>query len=175
MNSFTIHGNLGQDPELKEVGQSDVAEFTIADKQYEGPERQSSTGWYRCQVWGPRAHTIMEFFHKGAAVTIVGTLKQRKYQTKDGEEKTSLDIRVNDFTLPARQGGGEGDRDDRGRDDRASKPRQETRGRERDDRDDRTDRGRNDRRPQPARNTAPSRGRSQDDGFDDELDGDVPF
>jgi single-strand DNA-binding protein len=162
MNSFTIHGNLGQDPELKEVGQSEVAEFTIADKQYEGPERQSSTGWYRCQVWGARAHTIMEFFRKGAAVTIVGTLKQRKYQTKDGEDKIALDIRVNDFTLPLRASGD--DRDER--DDRRPAPRQESRGNDRDD-----DRGR-DRRPAPARSGASPRSRGRDDEYDD---GDVPF
>ncbi len=176
MNSFSVQGNVGQDPELKEVGNSEVAEFSIADRQYEGPEREATVGWYRCQVWGPRAHTVMEFIRKGSSITVFGALKQRKYQTQSGEDRVSMDIRVNDFTLPARQGGDNGDSESRS--ERGGGNRQDARPR-RDDRDDRDDRGRNDRRNVPQGRSGGSNGgggsrRGRDEDFDNDLD-DVPF
>lgn len=97
MNTIQLCGHLGQDPELKQVGDNLVASFSVADPQYEGANKEKTTGWYNCQIWGNRANTAMEYLYKGIAVTIFGELKQRHYTRKDGTDAISLDVRVTNF------------------------------------------------------------------------------
>jgi single-strand DNA-binding protein len=172
MNGIQIIGRLGSDPELKQVGDNDVAEFSMADDQYEGRDKEKTTGWYRCQVWGARAQTVMDYMHKGSPVTVFGSLKQRKYTTKDGDERTSMDVNVRDFSLPPRASQDDGDEprqqsrdNDRGRSNNAPAPR----GRGRDD-DQQEERGPsvNSTRRQSA--PQPRQTRYQEDELDD-----VPF
>ena len=97
MLNITAHGNLGKDPELKNVGQNQVASFTLAAR-----TGKDETTWMSCAVWGKRAQTAAEYLRKGAKITIAGQGKLESY-TKDGVEKQSLKVNVTDFTLPARE------------------------------------------------------------------------
>ena len=94
---LTIFGNLGRDPELKEVGSNQVASFSVGVR-----TGQDETTWVNCSVWGKRADTVMKFFKKGSKVTLSGSGKLRTYEKKDGTQGSSLEMSVNDFTLPAR-------------------------------------------------------------------------
>jgi len=98
MNNITVAGQLGKDSELKTVGQDQVLSFSVADSQ----GREKPTIWWRCQLWGKRATSLQQYLVKGTAVTISGSVSQRTYTDKDGQEKTSQEIRVNDVAL---QGG----------------------------------------------------------------------
>lgn len=98
MNNITVAGQLGKDSELKTVGQDQVLSFSVADSQ----GREKPTIWWRCQLWGKRATSLQQYLVKGTAVTISGSVSQRTYTDKDGQEKTSQEIRVNDVSL---QGG----------------------------------------------------------------------
>lgn len=97
MLNITAHGNLGKDPELKNVGQNQVASFSLAVR-----TGKDETTWMNCAVWGKRAQTAAEYLRKGAKITIAGQGKLESY-TKDGVEKQSLKVNVTDFTLPARE------------------------------------------------------------------------
>ena len=97
MLNMTAHGNLGRDPELKEVGSSQVASFSIAAR-----TGKDQTTWIDCSVWGKRAETVMSYLHKGDRVTVVGSGRIRTFDKKDGSEGKSLEINVSDFTLPAK-------------------------------------------------------------------------
>ena len=97
MLNITAHGNLGQDPELKDVGQSQVANFSLAAK-----TGKDETTWINCQVWGKRADTAMQYFRKGSAITVAGRGKVRTYEKKDGSQGQSPELSVNQFTLPPR-------------------------------------------------------------------------
>ena len=97
MLNITAHGNLGKDPELKNVGQNQVASFTLAAR-----TGKDETTWMNCAVWGKRAQTAAEYLRKGAKITIAGQGKLESYE-KDGVEKQSLKVNVTDFTLPARE------------------------------------------------------------------------
>lgn len=97
MLNMTAHGNLGRDPELKEVGSSQVASFSIAAR-----TGKDQTTWIDCSVWGKRADTVMEYLHKGDRVTVVGSGRIRTFDKKDGSEGKSLEVNVSDFTLPAK-------------------------------------------------------------------------
>ena len=100
MNSLTIAGVLGKDPELKQIGQDQVLSFTVADSQ----GKEKPTLWWNCQMWGKRAMTLQQYMAKGQKVTVSGSIQMREYTDKDGNKKTAMDVRVNDVAL---QGGGE--------------------------------------------------------------------
>lgn len=98
MNNITVAGQLGKDSELKQVGQDQVLSFSVADSQ----GREKPAIWWNCQLWGKRATSLQQYLTKGQAVTITGTVSQRTYTDKNGQERISTDVRVNDVAL---QGG----------------------------------------------------------------------
>ena len=98
MINMTASGHLGRDPELKTVNGTDVANFSIGCR-----TGQDETTWVNCAVWGKRANTVMQYMTKGSRVTVAGSAKVREYQTSDGETGKSLEMNVNDFTLPEKK------------------------------------------------------------------------
>ena len=98
MNSITVAGQLGKDSELKQIGQDPVLSFSVADSQ----GREKPTIWWNCQLWGKRATSLQQYLTKGQSVTVTGSVSQRTYTDKNGVEKISQDVRVNDVAL---QGG----------------------------------------------------------------------
>jgi len=99
MNNITIAGQLGKDAEVRFLPNGDpVANFSIADSQ--GKDKDSI--WWNCQLFGKRAESLSQYLIKGQAVTITGSISQRKYTDKNGQERLSTDVRVNDVAL---QGG----------------------------------------------------------------------
>jgi len=99
MNSLTIAGQLGRDAEVRFLPNGDpVANFSIADSQ----GKDKDTIWWSCQLFGKRAESLAQYLVKGQSVTITGSVSQRKYVDKNGVEKISTDVRVNEVAL---QGG----------------------------------------------------------------------
>ena len=98
MNSITIAGNISSDAEVRSLPNGDpVANFSIADNM----GKDKGAIFWRCQLFGQRANSLSAWLKKGQSVTVTGTVSQRTYN-KDGVEKTTMDIRVNDVAL---QGG----------------------------------------------------------------------
>lgn len=99
MNNLTVAGQLGRDAEIRFLPNGDpVANFSIADSQ--GKDKDAI--WWNCQLFGKRAESLAQYLTKGQSVTITGSVSQRKYTDKNGVEKISTDVRVNDVAL---QGG----------------------------------------------------------------------
>lgn len=99
MNSLTIAGQLGRDAEVRFLPNGDpVANFSVADSQ--GKDKDAI--WWNCQLFGKRAESLAQYLTKGQSVTVTGSVSQRKYIDKNGAEKISTDVRVNDVAL---QGG----------------------------------------------------------------------
>lgn len=96
MNSITIAGQLGKDAEQRFLPNGDaVVSFSVADSQ----GRDKPTIWWNCAIFGKRADALREYLVKGQAVTVVGNVTQREYTDKDGNKRTSMDVRVNDVAL----------------------------------------------------------------------------
>ena len=95
---ITANGNLGKDPVIKTVGDTKVAEFSIAAR-----TGRDETTWVDCAVWGRRAETIERFIHKGDKITVIGQGKLETFNKRDGSEGKALRLRVNDFTLPPKK------------------------------------------------------------------------
>ena len=90
LNSCNFIGNIVRDPELRPVGQSSVANFTIAvgwkSKDKEGVE------YINVSAWGKLGEIVGQYAHKGMKVFVQGSLKTEKYTGKDGIEKTAVKI-----------------------------------------------------------------------------------
>ena len=98
MNSITICGNLAK-PEMRHLNNGDaVLQFSVADNQ--GKDKQPI--WWRCSLFGKRAESLQNFLVSGAKVTVVGSVSEREYTDKNGQERKAMEIRVNDIAL---QGG----------------------------------------------------------------------
>lgn len=92
MNSCTFVGRIGRDPELKTIGDSQALVFSLASDTGFGDNKK--TIWLDCSVWGKRATALQPHLAKGTQMTAVGSISERSYTTKDGAEKTSLQMRV---------------------------------------------------------------------------------
>jgi single-strand DNA-binding protein len=102
-NKITLIGNVGRDPEVRNVGgDKKVADFSIAvndaftDK---SGQRQEKTEWFRVSFWNQRADVIEKYVKKGTQIFVEGKLSVRSYTDKDGKERYSLDVLGSDFTL----------------------------------------------------------------------------
>lgn len=98
MNVLNAIGNIGQDAEVRFLPNSTpVAQFSFALTSGFG-EKQVTT-WLRCSLFGKRAETLAPMLTKGTKIGITGELTNRPYTDNAGNEKHSLEVRVNDVTL----------------------------------------------------------------------------
>lgn len=98
LNSATIIGNLGADPEQRSMSDGTaVANMRIAvtdkwtDKQGEKRER---TEWISCALFGPVAEIAGKYLHKGSRCCVVGRIATRKWQDRDGNDRYSTEVVV---------------------------------------------------------------------------------
>lgn len=99
MNSISVCGSLGKDSEIRYLANGDaVCNFSVADSM----GKDKGTIWWNCSLFGKRAESLSQYLIKGQAVTVVGSVSERKWQDKEGNERKSMDVRVNDVAL---QGG----------------------------------------------------------------------
>jgi single-strand DNA-binding protein len=95
MNVICIAGKIGKDAESRYMPDGTaVCTFSIADDQ----GRNKQTIWWRCQLFGKRAESLVQYLVKGASVTVSGQITEREYQ-KDGATLKAQDVRVNDVSL----------------------------------------------------------------------------
>ena len=98
MNILSATGNIGRDAELRHTPAGDqVAQFSFALTSGYGDK--AITTWINCNIWGKRAETLAPMLLKGTQIGITGELTNRPYKDKQGNEKYSLELRVNDVTL----------------------------------------------------------------------------
>lgn len=100
---ITVVGNLTADPELKwtQSGAA-VAGFTVAstprtfDKQA-NEWKDGEAMFLRCSVWRDAAENVAESLEKGARVVVQGRLKQRSFTDKDGNNRTAIELDVDEI------------------------------------------------------------------------------
>lgn len=99
---ITVVGNLTGDPELRFTPNgAAVASFTIASTP-RTLDRQSNEWkdgealFLRCSVWRQAAENVAESLQKGARVIVSGRLKQRSFETREGEKRTVIELDVDE-------------------------------------------------------------------------------
>ena len=111
VNKVILIGHLGADPETRAMPSgSSVANLRVAtteswrDKQ--SGEQQERTEWHRVALFGRLAEIAGEYLRKGSQVYIEGSLRTRKWQDKQGNERYSTEIVANDMQMLGGRGGG---------------------------------------------------------------------
>ena len=92
LNSVTLIGLLGRDPEEVHAGQSSFARLSVAtDDGYrdQNGQKVERTTWHSVAVSGKTADFVLKYLHKGSQVLVEGRYLSRKYQTKDGRDAVS--------------------------------------------------------------------------------------
>lgn len=99
---ITLIGNLVEDVELRFTPSGHaVANFTVAstsrvfDKE-KGEYKDGDAIFLRCSIWRQYAENITESLAKGTRVIVTGRLKQKHYETKEGEKRTSFEVDVDE-------------------------------------------------------------------------------
>ena len=99
---ITVVGNLTDDPELRFTSSgAAVANFTVAstprffDKQT-NDWKDGDALFLRCSIWRQAAENVAESLTKGARVIVQGRLKQRSYETREGEKRTVYELDVDE-------------------------------------------------------------------------------
>jgi single-strand DNA-binding protein len=100
---LTVVGNLTADPELRFTPSgAAVANFTVAstprvmDRQT-NEWKDGEALFMRCNVWRQAAENVAETLTRGARVIVTGRLKQRSYETKEGEKRTVVELEVDEI------------------------------------------------------------------------------
>jgi single-strand DNA-binding protein len=100
--TVTVVGNLTNDPELRFTPSgAAVASFTVAstprylDKNT-NEWKDGDALFLRCSVWRQAAENIAESLTRGARVIVTGRLRQRSYETKEGEKRTVVELEVDE-------------------------------------------------------------------------------
>src|SRR3954464_13827113 len=113
VNKVIVVGNLGADPETRFLPSGEaVTNIRVATtdkwKDKASGEMKESTEWHRISFFGRLAEVAGEYLKKGSQVYVEGSLRTRKWQDKDGQDRYSTEIRADVMQmLGRREGGGE--------------------------------------------------------------------
>ena len=122
---ITVVGNLTNDPELRFTPSgAAVASFTVAStpRTLDKATNEWKDGdalFLRCSIWRQAAENVAESLQRGMRVVVSGRLKQRSFETKEGEKRTVVELDVDEVgpslkyatakVTKASRGGGGGD------------------------------------------------------------------
>ena len=99
VNSVTILGRLGKDPETRHMADGGaVTSFSAATTSTwkdKAGEKQVATEWHKIVIFGKLAEVAEEYLKKGSLVYLEGSLKTRKWQGKDGKDNYTTEIIAN--------------------------------------------------------------------------------
>lgn len=104
-NSVQIIGNVGNQPEVKElVGGKKVARFSVAmneNHKTKSGEVIKQTSWYQFVAWGSMAGFVERHVTKGKRIAVEGKLSNRSYEDPSGLKHVITEIVVNEVLFPS--------------------------------------------------------------------------
>jgi single-strand DNA-binding protein len=102
-NSVRLIGNLGMDPEVKEISKGKkVAKFSLATSEiYRGEDgnKVSETQWHNMVAWGKQAEVVEKYLKKGSEIAVEGRISSRNYTDKEGVKRYITEIVVNELLM----------------------------------------------------------------------------
>ncbi|MDT0636073.1 single-stranded DNA-binding protein [Spectribacter hydrogenoxidans] len=158
INKAILIGNLGADPEVRyTAGGTAVANVNLATsdqwKDKQSGEMQDRTEWHRLVFFGRMAEIAGEYLKKGSKIYVEGRIQTRKWQGQDGQDRFTTEIVANDMQMLDGRGGGSASYDGGSQGGGGQ-----------------YQGGGQQRQPQSKPQPAPA-----DQGFDEDLDDDIPF
>jgi single-strand DNA-binding protein len=101
--TITVIGNLTDDPELRFTPSgAAVAKFRIASTprtldRASGEWKDGEPLFLACSVWRQAAENVAESLQRGSRVIVQGRLRQRSYETREGEKRTVIELEVDEI------------------------------------------------------------------------------
>lgn len=90
LNRMHLIGRAGSDPQIKKIGEKDLATFSVAYS--ERYKDQDQTTWFNCEAWGHLANLVSTQLKKGDKITVIG-----KIQINQHEGKTYVKLLVSEI------------------------------------------------------------------------------
>jgi len=105
MNKLFWCGNIGSEPEfITTPSGKSLLKFSVAHSEkykLKTGETKEDTVWMRFEVWGARADGLVNMLTKGTKVAITGSLKEDKWDDKDGNKRSAISARVDQLEVMA--------------------------------------------------------------------------
>ena len=101
LNNCAFIGRLAKDIEKKTTQSGvSVTSFDLAvDRDFKDKQGNKETDWIPCVAWRHDADYLAQYAHKGDLVNVIGRLTPRKWQDKNGQNRVSYEIQVNNVYL----------------------------------------------------------------------------
>ena len=103
LNKVILIGRLGREPELRFMPNGEaVCNFPVATSESwkdKNGQRQEATEWHNVTMYRKLAEIAGQYLTKGSQVYLEGKIQSRKYQDKDGIERTAYDIIANEMKM----------------------------------------------------------------------------
>lgn len=110
VNKVILIGNLGADPEVRYLPSGDaVTNIRLATSETwkdKNGEKQERTEWHRVAFFGKLAEIAGEYLKKGSQVYVEGSLRTRKWQDKEGQDRYTTEIVAERMQMLGPRGGG---------------------------------------------------------------------
>ncbi|MBP9217497.1 MAG: single-stranded DNA-binding protein [Sterolibacterium sp.] len=108
VNKVILVGNLGKDPEIRYTQSGEpIATLAVATrdqwKDKASGEKKESTEWHRVSLFRKQAEIAEQYMKKGSQIYIEGSLKTRKWQDRNGQERSTTEIVASHVTLLGRR------------------------------------------------------------------------
>lgn len=98
VNKVILVGNLGADPEIKQVNSTQAANVSLATSESwtdkTTNQRQEKTEWHRLVFWDKLADIAAQYLKKGSQIYVEGKLQTRSWDDPNGQKKWTTEIRV---------------------------------------------------------------------------------
>lgn len=109
INKVILVGNLGADPEYKDVG-GGMLRLSIATnerwKNRDTGEYEERTEWHWVTYFSKGAHKLQDYLHRGSRVYVEGKLQTRSWETDSGDKRYSTEVKAYELKLLDRKGDG---------------------------------------------------------------------
>jgi single-strand DNA-binding protein len=127
VNKVIIVGNLGADPETRYMPSGEaVTNIRVATtetwKDKQSGDKKEATEWHRIAFFGRLAEIAGEYLKKGSQVYVEGSLRTRKWQDKDGQDRYTTEIRADVMKMLGRREGGGDPRPEPAMESKAAEP-----------------------------------------------------
>lgn len=94
LNTVALMGRLTADPELRYTGSNiPVTSFTLAvERDFKSSDGEKQTDFIQIVAWRQTAEFVARYFHKGQLMAVIGSIQTRKYQDRDGNNRTAFEV-----------------------------------------------------------------------------------
>lgn len=97
MNKIVLLGRLTKDIELRQAGETSVANFSLAVNRTFKRDGEPDCDFFNCVAFGKRAETLEKYVKKGNQLAIEGHVQMGQYTNKDGVNVKTFDVMVDGF------------------------------------------------------------------------------